>query len=207
MAEDTIVLDTKKVSPPGMLSHGSGSTKSGSSSSGSSLGGPRFIPGRNGVTKGYLLPLARELQFNFEEPPDDARTAECDRYHALMLLACWEEIVEAEQQAAYWASLRESEKTERQKTRTAAASKLKGAARAQLLARRLQAGMPPSEASAAIMPTPANPSSIKGAACAQLLARRLHARTPARAAPDGVGTTSAAANRSSMSAANVLGLS
>ena len=38
-------------------------------------------------------------------------------------------------------------------------------------------------------------------------ARRLHARTPARAAPDGVGTTSAAANRSSMSAANVLGLS
>ena len=75
-------------------------------------GGPRFIPGRAGVTAGYLLPLARELQFNFEEPPSGA-TAECDRYRGLMLLACWEETLEAEARTAFWQEAKEGEKLER----------------------------------------------------------------------------------------------
>lgn len=63
---------------------------------------PRFIPGRSGVTAGYLLPLARELQFNFEEPPEPG-TSEADRYHALELLSVWEERIEAQELAAFWA--------------------------------------------------------------------------------------------------------
>jgi len=105
-----------------------------SSSSGDSFeGGPRFIPGRAGVTVGYLLPLARELQFNFEEPPD-TETAECDRFHALMLLACWEETAEAEEQAAFWVAMREGERPAKKKN-----VKLKGAIKAHGLALKLQA--------------------------------------------------------------------
>ena len=63
---------------------------------------PRFMPGRAGVTQGFLLPFAKELQFTFEEPPDEG-TAEADRYHALMLLSLWEEMTEAQELAAYWA--------------------------------------------------------------------------------------------------------
>jgi len=73
------------------------------SSSDSLDGRLRFIPGRAGVTLGYLLPLGRELQFNFEEPPD-TDTAECDRFYALMLLSCWEETVEALCRASFWSA-------------------------------------------------------------------------------------------------------
>ena len=73
-------------------------SKTGSIAAGSE---PRFIPGRSGVTEGYLLPLARELQFNYEEPPEP-QTAEADRFHALELLSVWEEQIEARELAGYW---------------------------------------------------------------------------------------------------------
>ena len=107
--------------------------ESSSSSDSAFDGGPRFIPGRAGVTVGYLLPLGRELQFNFEEPPD-TDTAECDRFHALMLLSCWEETIEAHERASYWIAKKEHEKEEKEGN-----AKLKGAVRAQGLALKLQA--------------------------------------------------------------------
>ena len=64
-------------------------------------GEPRFVPGRTGVTAGYLLPLARELLFNFEEPPESG-SAEADRYHALQLLAVLEETIEAQELTTFW---------------------------------------------------------------------------------------------------------
>lgn len=64
---------------------------------------PRFVPGRSGVTSGYLLPIARELTFKYEiEEPPPAHTAEADRFHALVLLAVWEETLEAQQQTEFW---------------------------------------------------------------------------------------------------------
>ena len=53
------------------------------------------------MTTGTLLPVARELRFNFEEPPDP-QTEEADRYHALELLAVWEERLEALEAARFW---------------------------------------------------------------------------------------------------------
>ena len=101
--------------------------ESSSSSDSAFDGGPRFIPGRAGVTVGYLLPLGRELQFNFEEPPD-TDTAECDRFHALMLLSCWEETIEAHERASYWIAKKEHEKEEKEGN-----AKLKAAAQEMML--------------------------------------------------------------------------
>ena len=140
--------DEESAPPPPLLNRTSSDASSDALGSTSVGNGPRFIPGRHGVTKGYLLPLARELQFNFEEPPADGDTAECDRYHALMLLACWEEIVDAEQQAAFWSARREGEKTQASRwdvaghastRRLKAGTRLRGAVRAQCVAHRLQA--------------------------------------------------------------------
>jgi len=64
---------------------------------------PRFVAGRSGVTPGYLLPVARELSFKYEaEDPPEEQTAESDRFYAYMLLAVWEETIEAQEQHAFW---------------------------------------------------------------------------------------------------------
>jgi len=64
---------------------------------------PRFVAGRSGVTPGYLLPVARELSFKYDaEDPPEEQTAESDRFYAYMLLAVWEETIEAQEQHAFW---------------------------------------------------------------------------------------------------------
>ena len=80
-------------------------------------GAPRFVPGRTGVTSGYLLPVARELtiRFDFAEPPPEA-TMEADCFHLLLLLSVWEETIEVRKQCAFWSV--------RQQTASLSASKM-----------------------------------------------------------------------------------
>ena len=81
------------------------------------------------------MPIAKELQFTFEEPPDDEKSPEADRFHALMLLSVWEETVEAQEQAAFWTREKEREK---EVAKDKGQAKLKGAIRAVGLNARLQ---------------------------------------------------------------------
>ena len=112
-------------------------TSSGSSSE--SLGLEfRFVPGRAGVTSGYLLPCGRELIIHFEEAPD-LETEDADRFHGLQLLAIWEEMVEAQEQATFWSTQSKKRSTRGSACKSAAPNaRLRGAVRANRLVAMLQ---------------------------------------------------------------------
>ncbi len=82
----------------------SGSSRSGSGRADGEPGTPRpekLEPGRGGLTPGYLLPVARELQFKqqIDEDAGIVTRAQRQRHACFRLLAIWEEAIEMQQQA------------------------------------------------------------------------------------------------------------